>query len=64
MTRLYFILAIDDWPDFWDLNIPDEAYVELSQNADLDTLIEFVDPKWELAIRHRQPDCLIPIWIH
>jgi len=64
MTRLYYILAVDDWTDFWDLNIPESAYQELGQNANLETLIEFTDPTWALAISHKQPNFLTPIWIH
>ena len=64
MTRLYYILAVDDWTDFWDLNIPESAYISLGQNDNLETLIEFTDPTWALAISHKQPDCLTPIWIH
>jgi hypothetical protein len=59
----YYLLSIDAWPDFWDLNIPDTAWHSLGQNQDLDTLIEFTDPKWNTVIHHAAPDFLTPIWI-
>jgi hypothetical protein len=59
----YYLLSIDDWTDFWDLNIPDTAWHSLGQNADLDTLIEITDPIWNTVIHHAAFDFLTPIWI-
>jgi len=59
----YYMLSIEDWPDFWDFGMPDSAWYDLGQNADLDTLIEILDPVWDLLIHHTQPPFLTPIWL-
>jgi len=60
----YYLLGIDDWWKFEDLNVPDTSWHSLGQNQVLDTLIEFTDPVWDLLIHHLEPDFLTPIWIH
>lgn len=62
MAELY-ILHIDDWPRWYDLNIPDWAWITLAQNQELETLIEFVDPLWKIAFEMATPDFVQSICI-
>lgn len=55
MAKLY-IIQIDDWTRWYDLNIPDEAWITLVQNSDLETLIEIVDPVWQMALELWPPE--------
>lgn len=61
---MMFIIAIDDWWKWYDLNIPDDAWISIVQNSDLDTLIEIKDPAWILALQHHTPEFLKLVWIH
>lgn len=64
MARLVlYIIKIDDWWRWYDLNIPDSAWVSIVQNADLDTLIEITDPAWQLALQYAMPEFLTEICI-
>ena len=64
MTRLVlYIIQIDDWWKWYDLNIPDDAWTSIVQNADLETLIEITDPGWLLAIQIAMPEFLTEICI-
>jgi hypothetical protein len=60
----YYLLSLDDWWRFYDLNLPDDAWHDLGQNTDLDTLIEITDPIWSTVIHHANFDFLTPIWLH
>jgi hypothetical protein len=59
----FYLLGIDNWCEFYDLNIPDSSWISLGQNQDLDTLIEITDPLWSAALEYINLDFLIPIWI-
>jgi hypothetical protein len=60
---LLYIIQIDDWWKWYDLNIPDSAWISIIQNHDLETLIEITDPAWQLALQYSTPDFLTQICI-
>jgi hypothetical protein len=62
MADLY-ILQIDDWCEWYDLNVPDHAWITLAQNQDLETLIEIVDPLWKMAFEIATPSFVQKICI-
>ena len=59
-----YTLEIDDWWKFWDLDIPDTAWISQGQNPELTTLIHITDPIWIHRLRELNPNFLSPQWLH
>ncbi len=55
-TAMYYVIDIEDWTAWYDLDIPDSAWITIAQNHDLETLIEIQDPLWQLAFEFAAPD--------
>ena len=55
-TAMYYVIDIDDWTAWYDLDIPDSAWISLAQNEFLETLIEIQDPLWQLVFEWATPD--------
>jgi hypothetical protein len=55
-TAMYYVIDIEDWTDWYDLDVPDSAWITIAQNEYLETLIEIQDPLWQMAFALAAPD--------
>ena len=61
---MIYVLDIEDWWAFYDLNIPDSGWYSIGQDENLNTYIKITDPTWSAALAVHTPFFLIPQWIH